>query len=400
MKKLILALLMISNLTFLAGVDSTDVSKRVDSLIAYSDAQRDSGLYDACIVNLVKAEVLVDSFNLKLIKPRIINRFSNIFMLKKDYNKALDYAKISLKLSIQINDSNLIGIAYAKIGDVLSQNNKYNEAEINYKNSIKYFNKPSAIKTKVQLINSLGLLYQSVKKYKEAEKLLLEAYNISKEINYILLTVYIEVELGDLFLTTKDYNKSKYYFELALKNEKKVNYVILSQNLYYRVHLLYKAIGECDKSLKYADKYSILTDSLNLINQDQRILETETKFRTKEKEKEIVFLNKESELQQSQIKRGRIIIGLSFVVIFIVGGLVVFIQKARKKQATANQALADKNTEIEHQKKEIVDSINYAKRIQNASLGNPKKIKELYKDSAILFQPKDILSGDFYWFSK
>jgi serine phosphatase RsbU (regulator of sigma subunit) len=137
-----------------------------------------------------------------------------------------------------------------------------------------------------------------------------------------------------------------------------------------------------------------------LINQNQRILDTETKFRTKEKEKEIVFLNKESDLQQAQIKKRNIILLLSGLIIVIIGGLVIVIQKARKKQVQSNIDLINKNAKIEHQKKEIVDSINYAKRIQDASLGNPEKIKEAHANSAILFQPKDILSGDFYWFSK
>ena len=59
-----------------------------------------------------------------------------------------------------------------------------------------------------------------------------------------------------------------------------------------------------------------------------------------------------------------------------------------------------KNKEIEHQKSEIVDSINYAKRIQTATLGSPERVNELYDNSAIVFQPKDIVSGDFYWFHK
>ena len=56
--------------------------------------------------------------------------------------------------------------------------------------------------------------------------------------------------------------------------------------------------------------------------------------------------------------------------------------------------------EIEHKNKEITDSINYAKRIQQAILPPVADIKKVYQNLFVFFQPKDIVSGDFYWFHK
>jgi serine phosphatase RsbU (regulator of sigma subunit) len=75
------------------------------------------------------------------------------------------------------------------------------------------------------------------------------------------------------------------------------------------------------------------------------------------------------------------------------------------KQRTAeiekkNVELNEQNVQILHQKQEITDSINYAKRIQNAILPPVDEIRGLWKDVFIFFQPKDIVSGDFYWFFK
>ena len=56
--------------------------------------------------------------------------------------------------------------------------------------------------------------------------------------------------------------------------------------------------------------------------------------------------------------------------------------------------------EIEHKNKEITDSINYAKRIQQAILPPVAEIKRVYNNLFVFFQPKDIVSGDFYWFHK
>jgi serine phosphatase RsbU (regulator of sigma subunit) len=67
--------------------------------------------------------------------------------------------------------------------------------------------------------------------------------------------------------------------------------------------------------------------------------------------------------------------------------------------ATKNEELQEQNHQILHQKQEITDSINYAKRIQEAILPIQKEIKKVFPDSFVLFKPKDIVSGDFYWFS-
>jgi len=64
-----------------------------------------------------------------------------------------------------------------------------------------------------------------------------------------------------------------------------------------------------------------------------------------------------------------------------------------------NQSLMDKNIEIVTKNKEITDSINYAKRIQEAILPSTQSFRKLFPKAFILYQPKDIVSGDFYWYA-
>ncbi len=55
---------------------------------------------------------------------------------------------------------------------------------------------------------------------------------------------------------------------------------------------------------------------------------------------------------------------------------------------------------VEEKQKEIVDSINYAKRIQYTLLAHDNFLKKYLNDYFVLFHPKDIVSGDFYWATK
>lgn len=98
--------------------------------------------------------------------------------------------------------------------------------------------------------------------------------------------------------------------------------------------------------------------------------------------------------------------------VIIAGGAVVIIIRQREKAqlkikeyletelAERTRLVLKQKDEIELQNIEITDSINYAKRIQSSILPDINKLKETFKDAFIIFHPRDIVSGDFYWFDK
>ncbi|HEX7413286.1 MAG TPA: SpoIIE family protein phosphatase, partial [Bacteroidia bacterium] len=82
-------------------------------------------------------------------------------------------------------------------------------------------------------------------------------------------------------------------------------------------------------------------------------------------------------------------------------------KRLKEQNIKLEKIIAERTKEVEHQKeeiqhknKEITDSINYAVRIQQAILPPIHEIKKVYQNLFVYFQPKDIVSGDFYWFHK
>jgi serine phosphatase RsbU (regulator of sigma subunit) len=75
-------------------------------------------------------------------------------------------------------------------------------------------------------------------------------------------------------------------------------------------------------------------------------------------------------------------------------------RKEVKLRMEAEEKLKESLHEIEEKQKEIRDSINYAKRIQEAIMPSPDFIKSNLPDSFIFYQPKDVVAGDFYWAEK
>jgi ligand-binding sensor domain-containing protein/serine phosphatase RsbU (regulator of sigma subunit) len=99
------------------------------------------------------------------------------------------------------------------------------------------------------------------------------------------------------------------------------------------------------------------------------------------------------------------------LIAFITGAVAIIIYIREKSQREINEYLESElaertrlvhkqKDEIELQNIEITDSINYAKRIQSSILPDVSKLREAFNDAFIIFHPRDIVSGDFYWFDK
>ena len=71
--------------------------------------------------------------------------------------------------------------------------------------------------------------------------------------------------------------------------------------------------------------------------------------------------------------------------------------RSRLELAKSKEIIEQKHEEVVHQKKEITDSINYARSIQRSLIPSEEQFNRYFKDSFVLFKPKDIVSGDFYW---
>lgn len=73
---------------------------------------------------------------------------------------------------------------------------------------------------------------------------------------------------------------------------------------------------------------------------------------------------------------------------------------AEENLKKANAILSDKNLEIKFQHEQIVQSIHYAEKIQRAVISNLTVLDKHFKEYFVIFKPKDIVSGDFYWFTE
>jgi serine phosphatase RsbU (regulator of sigma subunit) len=179
--------------------------------------------------------------------------------------------------------------------------------------------------------------------------------------------------------------------------------IMASQTLYQS----YKQQAQYAKALEYLEIFKQTEDSLFNIEKAAALTKLETKSIIDKKDLQIKQQEQEKKLQQYWnygITAG----------FFIAVATVFFVWRMQKKEEEAKNLLANQKEEIErslevidlqrndlHQKNNaIVSSINYARRIQTALLPQREIIHRHLPNLLIYYRPRDIVSGDFYWFSK
>jgi serine phosphatase RsbU (regulator of sigma subunit) len=100
------------------------------------------------------------------------------------------------------------------------------------------------------------------------------------------------------------------------------------------------------------------------------------------------------EVRLQYMKQALIALGVIVVIAFL---LIPYTRKILKEDERQKKLFMEQKLLIEESHREIKDSISYAKRIQTAILPPNRIVKESLKESFILYKPKDIVAGDFYW---
>jgi len=369
-----------------------------------------------------------------------LNYLGDLNWFSGDYTSASNYYFKALKLFEDINDKAGIAECYRNIGWIYLGQNSFKKALENYNKSLT-INTQLNLKAKVLAnYDDIGIAYKQMGNYEEALKNCEITIKLSEEINSIkglaighgnIAMIYVEMNQYNLaienFLKSNKYHeqiqdhfnsaegylglsscylklnntyKAIEYSEKALQLAEKFNYKVTVLHSYKNLADIYATKKEYTNAFKYLDIYTKLKDSTYNANNSQQINEMSAKYESEKKELMISSLEKDktlSEEKSAQDKKFKIylLIFCSLVAIFTIFLFRSFLQKKK-----ANNSLSLAYKEIEVKNKDITDSINYAKQIQRARLPNPSIILNHLPEAFGLYKPKDVVSGDFYWFAE
>lgn len=354
-----------------------------------------------------------------------LSNIGNIYKDQKDYTKALEYftrskaalESISNQSVALANTLNNLGSVY-----VLKENDS---AATHYFHKALKMQESMGEKTNglTTSLTNLGKIMESQKKYSEAKAYFEEAMNIQREIGDKKGIANSLFYLGTLNLTKSKHKAALQQCQSSYQLAVELGLLETKRNACDCLYSAYEELGNTQEAYKYYKLYIQSRDSL--INKEntreitqkamryefdkiqyQDSLQRAEKAKRRELEQREKDLKKEAEIQRQRIYS--VAGGVGFVLML---GLAFVLFKGYKNKQKANEIISAQKAEVEQQKeavesqkeiieeknREIVDSINYAKRIQNTILPTEKQINSLLKESFVFFKPKDIVSGDFYW---
>lgn len=322
------------------------------------------GELNSCFESYNKAYTILKEQNDPYAMAYINNSFGNYHIESKNFKKARHHYSKAVEYCLKTDNQQFLGLLYNNIGVVDEREYKYQSALENYFNSLKIKRIYSSITDIISAYKNIGNLYRKSKDYKKALIYTDSALTIAKSINSFRYISSCYRDLAEQYYEQRKYN-------------------------------------EAYDNLKYYLQYS---DSLKNEETQKNIEKLQAEFSSKEREREIKLLKQENELsdlrlakKENEIQQQNYLVYsiIGFVVLVLIILFVLYYNYRLKIKS--NNELEEKNYIIKKQHNKIVESINYAKYIQNAFLVNEQKLEEKFSNLFLYFKPKDIVSGDFYY---
>ncbi len=335
------------------------------------------------------------------------NAIAVVYKEKKDYENALKYLFESLKLNEKLKEKRGILTALGNIGGVYHEIGN-DDLSIEYHNrSLKLAEEINYKPAIAESYGSMANIFIRQKEFKKAFAYYDRSIEFQKEMDDRngLADNYASMAGG--YFVMKNYKKSIEYFNIALQMEREVGSTEKITEIYKGLGLAYAANNDPVNAYNYITLYANLKDTLDLSENKKHMAEMQVRFNTEKKEEEIQLLQKNMEIKNLEAIEEKNIRSFSILALILVTILALVIASRYRVKKRSNDELTKKNELIEKQKAlvdtknmQIMDSINYAKRIQDAILTSEEDIKRHLPELFIVYLPKDVVSGDFYWFSK
>jgi serine phosphatase RsbU (regulator of sigma subunit) len=326
--------------------------------------QFNAGKYEDALINFKEA---FKRYQLKEDSPGDLAETSgwigNSYAGMKDFENAIRWRNKSLDYAIQTRNDFTMGDAYRYLGNLYRKMNEPDSALANLNKSFALFVKAGSAERSGLVLYFIAEQYAALHNYAKAAETL------------------------DRILSDKAGGYSR----------------ILDVNLMAAklAGTVYAKVDQPERSARYLNQYLTLSESLKTAQNADKLAEEKMKYefqREQQHEKLAQELKDESTaryMSRQNIIRNAILTGLFLCIV-----MAVIVYRGYRQKTRINRELALQKLITEQKNKDITDSINYAQKIQEATLP-AKEIKfRVFPEAFVLFKPRDIVSGDFYWFAE
>ena len=332
-----------------------------------------------------------------------------------DNTKALEYYTKSLKMQTEIGNKHGIGLSLNGIGFIYYKQGDLAKAMEYHTKSLKIKEEIGDKEGVATSLSNIGAIYEKQGNDRQSMEYHIRSLKIREEAGYMEGIASSLNNIAKLYIKLGDTLKALEYYTKSLKVAQQIGYPDIVKSVSETLFKLYKKRGNTKLALQNHELYITMRDSLQNEENTKVMVKQQMQYEFDKKqiadslkiveERQISALKFEQEKTQRYILYG----GLALVLLFagfmynrfkVTQKQKIIIEAKEKQTQLQNEIIGEQKRLVEEKHKEITDSINYAERIQRSFMASKDVLDANLSDYFILFKPKDVVSGDFYWANK
>ena len=337
------------------------------------------------------------------------------------YDKAMALFQKAHSIAHLVNNPRLQALSFSYMAEIYDQEDEYDNEETNLNNAVTQFRIAGEKYEMAKIYFRLGEMHFKNDDLDNAYTNFMRSYNIFTTFGTNKQVSSINSRLGRISYLQGDLGTAETQAKRALSIADANQWLIEKAEALQLLSDINNKLGRVDSAYIYLTRFTSAQDSVFQAKKEESFSELQVTISTQEKEKELAVA--EQTIQRKQNVTNLIIIISIIVALFLVYAVINFLRakKMNSLLSKTNDEINQKNTEITKQRDQlesvtaelrqrnddieavneaINSSIKYAARIQGAMLPNADFIHKHFPDGFIYFHPRELVSGDFYWFSE
>ncbi len=373
------------------------------------------GKYPTAMEYEFKALAIAKEIGDKTGESRVLGDIGELYGEQGDFTKALEWEMKALDADKEIGLNHSISADYGNIGiiyDILGDHSKGLEYELKALEIDKKIGDAGGI---ASAYGNIALFYKEMGNYPKALEYVNMGLAIERESGDMYGVATKLGTLGSIYMKEKQYSLSRIYGDSALYISKSIREKDIIALSYSNLAVLDSATGNFEAALNDYKTAVLYHDSLVNEANTKKTVQTEMNFEFAQKQAAAKAEQDKKDAISEQDRNKQKVIRNAFIAGFaLMLALAFFIFRGYRQKQKANEVITLQKLEVEKQKtlveqqkliveeknKDILDSITYAKRLQDAILPPLSIIKQYLPESFVLYKPKDIVAGDFYWMER
>lgn len=356
------------------------------------------GDYPQALTHLFKALSIAERINDRRNESYILSNIGLIYNIQGQNNKALQYHQKSLKIRRELKLDKGISASINNIGIVLMDLKQYEKAIYYYLEAVKIDKMLGDSNGLSDDYNNLGVCFQEQKLYKKSEYYHLKSLQIRENLQNMPSISNSKLNLGVIAIKQGKFKEGKKYLDESLEVFQKMGQKESMKYIYQGYAELGEKQGDYKMAFNYLKKLNKIKEELANEEDVRKQTQEEMNYQF-DKERELQRIaNVKSNLENKKKQEQALIINWAIAIVGIIILVFSLVLYRRWNEVKKQKVIIEeKNRQVQEKNREILDSINYAKRIQTAILPSLQLREKVLPDHFVFYEPKDIVAGDFYW---